>query len=254
MEIYEVSPGVTAFIQHEEGSSSGLDKTSDGCVVVDTTSRPGDIQEFLAAVGVTPSDVCQVLITHSHSDHTSGIPIFNCPILAHKLTRHRIAKRGTSRAEKQIPTQVFEDRRDLEIGGVRLEFIHTGGHTPGSSVVWLPETGVLFAGDLIFEGRYPFLATAKVPDLMKALKCLPAFGARVIVPGHGLLCGEDDVAGQLDYIEVSWARTKDHISQGHTLEETVKDSDYPRYSELGYPRLHEWNIEVMYRQLKKLSP
>ena len=254
MEIHEVSPGVTAFIQPEGGSSSGLIKTSDGCVVVDTTSRPGDIQEFLAAVGVTPSDVCQVLITHSHSDHTSGIPIFNCPILAHKSTRHRITKRGTSRAEKQIPTQVFEDRRDLEIGGVRLEFIHAGGHTPGSSVVWLPETRVLFAGDLIFEGRYPFLATAKVLDLMKALKWLLTFGARVIVPGHGLLCGDDPVAGQLDYIEVSWARTKDHISQGHTLEETVKDPGYPRYSELGYPRLHEWNIEVMYRQLKKLSP
>ena len=195
MEIYEVSPGVTAFIQPEGGSSSGLVKTSDGCVVVDTTSRPGDIQEFLAVVGVTPSDVCQVLITHSHSDHTSGIPIFNCPILAHKLTRHRIAKRGTSRAEKQIPTQVFEDRRDLEIGGVQLEFIHAGGHTPGSSVVWLPETGVLFTGDLIFEGRYPFLATAKVPDLMKALKCLPAFGARVIVPGHGWVRGALKIEG-----------------------------------------------------------
>jgi cyclase len=210
-----------------------------------------DIQAYMAEVGISPADVCLILITHSHSDHTSGISLFDCPVLAHKLTRQRVKKRGTERAMKQLPTEIFENRREMEIGGVQLEIIHAGGHTPGSSVVWLPEERVLFAGDLIFEGRYPFLATANVPNLMEALRWLPSFNARVIVPGHGILCGSEEALRQLKYIQATWARTAEHISLGHNLEETLSDPDYPRYSERGYKRLHPWNIKVIYQQLMK---
>ena len=252
MEIKQLTPDVIAFIRPTGGPSVGLIRTSDGCVLVDTASRPPDICEFLAAVDVTPADVCLVLITHSHSDHTSGIPVFDCPILSHKLTRQRIIKRGTERSKTQIPTEVFEGRKDLEVGGVRIEFIHTGGHTPGSSVVWLPETRILFVGDLIFSDIYPFLNVANVPDLMEALEWLLSFDARIIVPGHGPLCDHREVSRQLDYLQTSWARTADHLAQGHSLEETIADPDYPIYSDRG-SRLHTSNIKVMYRQLKKLS-
>ena len=253
MEIKEISPGVIAIIRPEGGANVGLIQTTDGFVVIDTTSREADVRRFLAAVGVSPSDVCLVCITHSHNDHTKGIPIFDCPILAHKLTHQRIAKRKSTKSKRQLPTEVFEDQRNIDIGGTRLEFIHAGGHTPGSSVVWLPKDKVLFAGDLIFEGRYPFLATADVSDLMKALKWLLTLGAQVIVPGHGLLCGEETVVGQLNYIQSSWDRTANHIAQGHSLNKVLKDPEYPIYSGLGAEKLHEWNIKVLYRQLKKMS-
>ena len=253
MEIHRLSPHVTAFIQPEGGSSAGLIETSDGYVVIDTTSRPSDIRDFLAAVNVTPAEVCLVLITHSHSDHTSGIPLFDCPVLSHKITRQRIMKRGTKRAQKQIPTEVFEDRKELQVGGAKIEFIHAGGHTPGSSVVWLPEPRILFVGDLIFSNIYPFLNVADVPALMEALEWLLDFDARVIVPGHGPICDRGEVARQLDYLQTSWARTREHLAQGHSLEEAMADPGYPKYSERGYERLHPWNIKAMYRQLKKLS-
>ena len=253
MEIKEVSPGVIAFIRPEGGANVGLIQTTEGMVVIDTTSRESDIRKFLAEAGVSPLDVCLVCITHSHNDHTKGIPIFDCPILAHKLAYQRMAKRKSTKSKKQLPTEVFEDQRNIEIGGMRLEFIHTGGHTPGSSVVWLPKARVLFAGDLIFEGRYPFLATAHVPDLMKALRWLLTLDAQVIVPGHGLVCGEEAIAGQLDYIQSSWDRTADHIVQNHSLKKALKDPEYPIYPGLGAEKLHKWNIEVLYRQLKKMS-
>jgi cyclase len=251
MIIEELSPGLIAFIRPAGGANVGLIKTTAGAVIIDTTSREADIRAFLSSAGISPSDVRLVCITHSHNDHTKGIPVFDCPILAHELTRQRIAKRKSTRSERQLPTEVFEDRRDVEIGGVRFEFIHAGGHTPGSSVIWLPKQRVLYAGDLIFEGRYPFLATANVPDLMKALRWVLSLRPQVVVPGHGLLCGEDVVAGQLDYIERSWTRTASHIAQGRRLEEIVKDPNYPIYPGLGFEKLHKWNIKVMYRQIRK---
>ena len=147
-------------------------------------------------------------------------------------------------------TEVFDDRCELEIGGVRLDVIHFGAHTPDSAVVWLPEAQVLFVGDLIFEGRYPYLGDADVLALIAALKRLPEFGARVIVPGHGVLCGEAEVAALVDYLETAWARTADHLAQGHSEDEAVADPNYPRYGEGSTERLHQ-NIRVMYAQLAR---
>lgn len=251
LEIHEIAEGVTAFIHPEGRSSCGMIRTSEGVILVDTTARPVDIQACLDSAEVIADEVCLVLITHSHSDHTSGIRFFNCPVLAHKLTCQRIKKRGTPRAKTRMPTDCFEGRRDLEVGGRKLEMIHLGGHTPGSSIVWLPDERVLFAGDLIFQGRYPFLATANIPDLMDALRRLPGFGAQVIVPGHGLLCGNDEILKQLNYIETTWERTAEHMKKGHGLDEILLDQDYPRYSERGYEKLHAWNIKVTYQQLKR---
>lgn len=42
-----------------------------------------------------------------------------------------------------LPTQVFNDRWELEVGGVRIDLVHVGGHTPGATVVHLPAAGVL---------------------------------------------------------------------------------------------------------------
>ena len=279
MEIVEVSPGVIAFLRPDEGANAGLIHTADGVVVVDTTFFPPDMQELLDAAGVLASEARIVINTHAHRDHTWGNQLFDCPILAHRLCREKMTAKLTGPwsaeaikafiAEREktdpdwaregrekltdlritLPTEVFEDRCELEIGGVRLEVIHFDGHTPDSAVVWLPEAKVLFAADLIFEGSYPYLGEANVPALVAALKRLPEFGAQAIVPGHGLQCDEAEIAALLDYLEVTWARTAEHLAQGHSEDEAAADPSYPRYTEKFAERWHELNIRVMYAQL-----
>jgi len=279
MEMVEVSPGVIAFVRPDEGANAGLIQTSEGVVIVDTTFFPPDMQELLDAAGVSASEARLVINTHSHRDHTWGNQLFDCPILAHRLCREEMTANligpwsaeaiGVFLAEREktdpdwarkarekladlcitLPTEVFEDRHELEIGGVRLEVIHFGGHTPDSAVVWLPEAKVLFAADLIFEGSYPYLGEADVPALIAGLKRLPEFGAQAIVPGHGLLCDEAEIAALLDYLEVTWARTADHLVQGHSEDETVADPSYPRYRAKFAEQWHTVNIRVMYAQL-----
>jgi cyclase len=279
MEIVQVSESAIAYLRPEEGANAGLVRTADGLVVVDTTSCAADMQELLEASGATPGQVRLVINTHSHSDHTWGNQLFGCPILAHRLCAERmranlggawqmealqasIAERGASdpdwaREMRQklvglritLPTETFEERRDLEIGGVRLQVIHVDAHSPGSSVVWLPEEGVFYAGDLVFQGRYPYIGDADLPELIAALKRLPDFGARAIVPGHGLLCDEAEIAALRDYLEGTWARTIDHLAQGHSVEEAIADPGYPRYAEKAAERYHEANIRLVFAQL-----
>jgi cyclase len=279
MDVVEPSPGVIVFQRPDEGANASLIHTADGVIVIDTTSCAADMQGLLDAAGVAPAGVRLVIDTHMHSDHTWGNQLFDGPILAHKLCRANmaanlegswdldairasIAERGQSEpqwAEEMrikvnglritLPTETFEERRELEIGGIQVHVIHVGGHTSGSCVVWLPQAGVLFTGDLIFEGRYPFIGDADVPDWIAALKRLPQFGAETVVPGHGKLCGEGTMAALGDYLHGTWARTVDHLAQGHSADEAAADPNYPRYAEGAAERYHETNIRLMYATL-----
>jgi cyclase len=278
-----------AFLRPDEGANVGLIRTAAGAVVVDTTSCPADMRVLLDAVGLSPADVVWVINTHQHSDHTWGNQLFACPILAHErcraamaanlegawkleTIRAQIAARGEREPrwaaemrrkieapedggpedgglEITLPTETLTDRRDLEVGGVRMEVIHLDAHSPGLCVVWLPDAGVLYASDLIFEGRYPFIGDADLPELISVLKRLPDFGAETIVPGHGVLCGEAEIEALRAYYHGTWARTIDHLTQGHSIDEAAADPAYPRYAEGAAERYHETNIRLVYQSL-----
>ncbi len=279
MELVTVAPGVTAFIRYDEGAANaGLIHTAGGDVVVDTTQSPPDMQALLDVAGIAAPIVRLVINTHFHSDHVWGNQLFACPILAHRLCRERMeanlvgewspqalaafiaarekedsagareAREKLSGLRVTLPTTLLDERRDLKFGRVRIEVIHLGGHTPDSCVVWLPEARVLFAGDLIFARRHPYILDADVPAWIAALRRLPEFGAQAIVPGHGLLCGEPEVAALRDYLEGTWTRTAEHIAQGHTADEAVADPDYPRFDDPTAARYHEANIRFVYEK------
>ena len=99
------------------------------------------------------------------------------------------------------------------------------------------------------EARRAFIGDADIPEWISVLKQLPDFGAETVVPGHGRLCGEEAMAALCDYLHGTWARTVDHLAQGHTADEAAADPDFPRYAEGAAERYHETNIRLMYAKL-----
>lgn len=84
------------------------------------------------------------------------------------------------------PDVGFEGR--LRFHGARrsVEFVSLGaGHTPDDAVLWLPDDGVVFCGDLLFVGAHPYLGDGDPAGWLAALGELRAFGATHLVPGHG---------------------------------------------------------------------
>jgi cyclase len=148
-----------------------------------------------------------------------------------------------------LPTLVFDERVESELGGVKYEVIHLGGHTPDLAVVWLPESRVLFASDLIFQGRYPYIFDADIPIWIAQLDHLLEFKAEVTVPGHGVRCGKAEILALQGYLRTTWDLTAQHIQLGHSVDETCIDPAYPRFAEQKYERLHQANIRYMYKQL-----
>lgn len=251
-------------------------------ILINSTSSPSEIRGLLEAVGASVGEVRLVINTHSHSDHTWGNQVFSCPILAHRLCKRlmksalkrfwspaalqadlaEMEKTDPKKAEEfhqvleelniKLPDQIFEGRFEGELSGVNYELIHIGGHTPNSSIVWLPEKELLYASDLIFQGRYPYIFDADIPAWIDALDHLLEFNAKAIIPGHGVMCGEAEIITLRQYLQHTWELTQEHIRLGHRLKETQADPGYPVFPGEKYERLHQANIRYMYGKLARV--
>ena len=74
----------------------------------------------------------------------------------------------------------------LTVGGVRFDIQPVGpSHTAEDLVVYLPQQKVLFAGDLVFRNRIPFVGQADSRHWIEAMQSLLKFDTRWVVPGHG---------------------------------------------------------------------
>jgi glyoxylase-like metal-dependent hydrolase (beta-lactamase superfamily II) len=201
--------GVTAF------------ETDDGLVLVDSgLSRLAPaLAEMLRRK--TQARVHTVVLTQGHVDHAYGIDAFiregDPPprVIAHRAMPDRFARYaqtsghnmainarqfgGTvSLSDDQLdtfrpptigPDTLYDERIDVEVGGLALEVHHCRGETDDHSWVWCPERGVLCPGDLLIWGvpnagnpqkvqRYPW-------DWAAGLRRMAAVQPRALCPGHG---------------------------------------------------------------------
>ncbi|MGH8909770.1 MAG: MBL fold metallo-hydrolase [Egibacteraceae bacterium] len=180
-------------------------------VVVDPGQGGGPVvQERLAAHGV---DCEAILLTHGHLDHLWAVPelaeALDVPVLLHSDDRwlwddpaagFGDFPPGALKAQFGLdwdpPTSVLETLRDgqrLSLAGYALQVHHTPGHTPGSCVFLLTDTGgddpLLVSGDLIFAGSVgrTDLPRGSWEQQVESIKraVLPLSDRTVIGPGHG---------------------------------------------------------------------
>ena len=102
-----------------------------------------------------------VVLSHCHLDHVAGTGVFaDCEIIANSrtfqhLTRDKAAiEAGTlggmpAIAPLILPTRVFDNVLDLQIGPRSVRLIEANIHSDDATVVWLADSGVLLAGDTV---------------------------------------------------------------------------------------------------------
>ncbi len=218
LEARVVADGVYVFIGKKEDFSTGNGGNivntgfivgSSGVVVVDTGPSLRYGKQMREAISqVTKQPLLLVLNTHHHPDHFLGNQAFlDRPIGALAATRQGIERDGNAFAENlfrlagdwMAGTEVASPTSDLangvrDIGGRRLRFIALEGHTGADLAVYDEHSGVLFAGDLVFNGRAPTTPHAQLLSWHRALDRLEAItrepGFRLLVPGHGEVAGD----------------------------------------------------------------
>ncbi len=166
-------------------------KKSRKAFLIDPASYDEAINDFIRENKLI---VKAIINTHGHADHIAGNKKFGYPVMIHEKDASLLNDpmknlsffTGTL-SLSPAANRLLKDGDIIEEGEIRLEVIHTPGHTPGG--ISLKGEGVLFSGDtLFFEGigrsDLPYSDTGA---LIKAIKerLMPLSEETRIFPGHG---------------------------------------------------------------------
>src|SRR5690606_479301 len=201
---------------------------------------------------ITPLPVTHVLMTHYHADHLYGLQVWKAAgarIIAHRraleyLYSHTAALRLQASLDEGLlepgthavaADEWIDGDRTLVVGGVRFELLYVGpAHTPDDLAVYVPSERLLYAGDLVFRGRVPFVGEADSRNWIASLDRLLALPTRVVVPGHGphSTRPRDDLQLTRDYLawlrQTMGAAARDMVP----FEEAYAATDWSRFEAL----------------------
>lgn len=255
----EGEPGMASLENRGFMSNAGFVVTPAGVVVFDALATPALAESMIAAIrGVTSQPIRRVIVSHYHADHVYGLQVFKAAgadiwarsegqqYLASDLARDRLVQRRRDLspwvndhthlvgADRWLAFPNDEPIR-FELGGTRFELINGGdSHSPGDLMLSVPDEGVLFAGDLFFTGRLPFVVDGNTREWLNALRRLERSGARIVVPGHGpaSMDAAKDLAITRHYLEFLRDQMARAVDQLQTFEEAYEAIDWSAFKNL----------------------
>ncbi len=84
-----------------------------------------------------------------------------------------------------VPQKILRDGDWLDLGGRRLQALHTPGHSPGHCCFYEPERRYLFSGDLIYQGcLYAFYPTTDPLLFFRSVRRVKEYRIDRVLPGH----------------------------------------------------------------------
>jgi len=175
------------------------------------------------------------------------------------------AERFAQRKEALFPwvdetTQLLEADRylkgdeDFEMGGVHFNLRYVGpAHSREDMAMLVQEDGVLYAGDLVFLGRIPFVGDADSRAWIAALDKLIEMKPRVLVPGHGGLTRKPkaDLIFTRDYLQFLRTQLGKSARNLIPFEEAYQSIDWSKYRKM--PAFNEANRANAYNQYLRLE-
>jgi len=273
--IQGVGPGVYAYYQPDGGwyiNNSTIIVGRHGAIVVDaaaTETRTTALRAAIASVTTVP--VSTLVNTHWHTDHTNGNYQFRpATIVSHDLCRETLIANGISKSdpasnfpdiawghlELAPPFLTFDNRVTLWSDSVRCEVVFAGtpAHTTSDSYVWIPELGILAAGDLVFNGSAPLVSAGSVTGSLAVLDQLAALKPTVVIPGHGQVCGPevfDEISSYLRFLQDVAA--KGHAAGRTPLEAAIDAGEHAFSGLLDGERL-AGNLHRAYAEIEGAQP
>jgi glyoxylase-like metal-dependent hydrolase (beta-lactamase superfamily II) len=121
------------------------------------------------------------------------------------------------------------------MGGLTFRIVYAdGAHSPEDVMVYVVEERLLFAGDLLFAGRVPFVGNADSKGWLKAMDKMIALKPAVVVPGHGPASRdvERDLVLTRDYLAFLRDAMGKAVADLESFDEAYAKVDWSRYKGL----------------------
>jgi len=180
--------------------------TGDGVVVVNSGASTALARALHDEIGKVTDQPVKLVINENGQGHSmlgngywAGLGV---PILAHEEAvaefedssgQGLIALRAYARENAEgttiaLPTETFTDAKTITMGEVTIEVLHLGpAHSPGDTQVWIPQWGMMIAGDIAFHERMPpiFEGTCTSCWIETWETKLMPLNPTYVIPGHG---------------------------------------------------------------------
>ena len=214
MELKQVSEHVY-YVQGEAGiatdnegfiSNAGFIVTDEGVIVFDTLGTPSLANLLLSKIRtITDKPILKVVMSHYHADHIYGLQVFKeqgAQIIAPKgamdylsspAAEERIEERRFS-LEPWVnettylvsPDVIVDKPMSFKHGNISFTLDVLGAaHSDGDLTLYVESERVLFSGDIIFEGRVPYLGDANTKTWLETLIKMEVGKIAALIPGHG---------------------------------------------------------------------
>jgi glyoxylase-like metal-dependent hydrolase (beta-lactamase superfamily II) len=244
--------------------NGGIIAGADGVLVVEAFQTPEGARWMAGrARELTGRWPSHILITHYHGDHSSGAEGFlpGAPNSGAEGVPPRTQRSGTEGSSPPdsgpnfhatsttqalktdgLPEDAPEALRRLwadvilvgedsasaiDLGGRTVVLSPRRGHTPSDVTVELPEEGIAWCGDLVWNGMFPNYMDAIPSQLSRSVRALQGDQRNIYVPGHGPLAGPEDLSRYLRIIDGLEETARMARKEGWTADEAAARHSIP---------------------------
>ena len=254
--LHEVGEGCFAYLQPDGGwgySNAGLVVGDEASLLVDTLFdlklTAAMLNSMKQATETAP--ISTVVNTHANGDHCYGNQLVEgANIVASSATAREMTEVPPSMLaalnkapgevgdlfrsffgdfeldgiDLSLPTQTFDKRLDLNVGGREVQLIEVGpAHTAGDTIAYVPSTGSVFTGDILFIGGAPIVWAGPLQNWIAACDLIIGLEATVVVPGHGPLTDNVGVREVRDYLSYVLNEATERQAQGMDAFDAAKE-------------------------------
>jgi glyoxylase-like metal-dependent hydrolase (beta-lactamase superfamily II)/8-oxo-dGTP pyrophosphatase MutT (NUDIX family) len=234
-------PGTNSYFVHDPDG---------GCVLIDP--GPDDPAHLQALMANAPVPVRQILVTHTHKDHSPGAAAFHTATGAPRAGR--IARHGDGQDRDFVAETTLNHGDRVVVGGsTTLRVIHTPGHASNHLCYLLEEERLLFTGDHLMQGS---TVVINPPDgdmaaYLRSLQALLDEDLEWLAPGHGFLIAQPhDAVRRL--IAHRLARKARVLAALRGAPAAGLDDLLPRVYDDVHPRLHPVALRSLLAHLIEL--
>jgi cyclase len=270
-EVSQIGEGVYAYLQPDGSwylNNTGFLVSAAGVISIDTAATRQRTLAYLDAIrAVTTEPVRTLVNTHHHGDHTHGNYLLSgATIVGHERCREAILQSPMppppgiwepvdwGNLQPAPPFLTYTRGVTLWSGDLRCEvrYVGTPAHTTNDSIVHIPDLGIVFAGDLLFNGGTPFALMGSVAGWIEVLQdVLRPLGARILVPGHGPVCGPEVIDDVLAYLRFVQDTARKGKAAGLAPLEAARETDLGPFRDLTDAERIVGNLHRAYLELDR---
>ena len=236
-------------------SNAGVIITDAGVVVFDALGTPSLAYKLVQKIKeITDKPIVKVVISHYHADHIYGIQVFKelgAEIIAPEGVYEYIdSDAASSRLEERrfsldpwvnkntkiiVPDKILAEGEKFSVGNVDFSINVIGSaHSDGDLTLLVDTDRVLYTGDIIFEGRIPFIGSNNTKHWLQTLVDMESIQIQALVPGHGPAAEKPAEAITLTREYLAFLRNNmgDAIEEMLDFDEIYKQIDWSDYKKL----------------------